>query len=307
MWVQVLGSGAGGGFPQWNCNCPNCKGYRSGRITARRRTQSSVAVSVDRSRWYLLNASPDIREQIESCSYLHPREGLRTSPIEAVILTNADIDHTVGLLTLRESQPLRIYSTARVKEFTLGDNTMFRALMASTGACVWEEIALFESWPLAGVSGDGTGLTAEARPLPGKAPLYIEQAASTAPGDTIALRIRDDRRGSVLVYMPGVKEVDAAIEEIIQGATCLLFDGTCWTDDELVRLGISRKTARDMAHIPISGESGSLARLADVGVGRKVYIHINNTNPILDEESDERRGVEGAGWEVAFDGMGFEV
>jgi len=307
VWVRVLGSGAGGGFPQWNCNCPNCAGYRAGRIVAQRRTQSSVALSVDRVGWYVLNASPDIREQLESSPYFQPREGLRDTPIEAIILTNADIDHTVGLLSLRESQPFRIYSTSRVKEFTLGSNAMFRALMVSTSPCVWEEIKLFDSWPLVGVSGNGACLGVQAFPIPSKVPLYFERTASPAPGDAISLRILDEHRGTVLVYMPGVREVDTMTEEMIQGATCLLFDGTFWTDDELVRLGISQKTARDMAHIPISGDGGSLARLAEARVGRKIYIHINNTNPILDGQSDERRQVEASGWEIAFDGMEFEV
>jgi pyrroloquinoline quinone biosynthesis protein B len=307
VWVRVLGSGAGGGFPQWNCKCPNCAGYRAGRVNAQRRTQSSVALSVNRVQWYVLNASPDIREQIENSPSFYPREGVRDTAIKAVVLTNADIDHTVGLLSLRESQPLRIYSTSRVKEFTLGSNAMFRALMVSTSPCAWEEIKLLESWPLVGVSGDGTGLSVEAFPLPSKVPLYFEGAASPAPGDTIALRILDEHQGSVLVYMPGVREVDAAMGEMIQGATCLLFDGTFWTDDELVGLGISHKTARDMAHMPISGDGGSLMRLAEARVVRKIYIHINNTNPILDEQSDERRQVEASGWEIAFDGMEFEV
>ncbi|MCI0422693.1 MAG: MBL fold metallo-hydrolase, partial [Acidobacteria bacterium] len=213
----------------------------------------------------------------------------------------------VGLLSLRESQPLRIYSTSRVKEFTLGSNAMFRVLMVSSTPCMWEEIKLLESWRFVGVSGSAAGLRMQAFPLPSKVPLYFEQAASPEPGDTIALRIIDEHRGGVLFYMPGVREVDAAIEEMIQGASCLLFDGTFWTDDELVHLGISKKTARDMAHIPISGEDGSLARLAKARVGRKIYIHINNTNPILDEQSDERRRVEASGWEIAFDGMEFEV
>ncbi len=307
MWVRVLGSGAGGGFPQWNCNCPNCAGYRAGRIIAHRRTQSSVAVSADRLSWYFLNASPDIREQIESGTSFQPREGIRHTPVEGVILTNADIDHTAGLLSLRESQPLRIYSTARVKEFTLGSNAMFRALMMSSSPCVWDEIKLLESWPLLGASGIRAGLRVQAFPLPSKVPLYFEGEAVSAPGDAIGLWILDERRGSTLVYMPGVKEVDAAMEEMVQGTGCLLFDGTFWTDDELVRLGILPKTARDMAHMPISGEDGSLARLAEARIGRKIYIHINNTNPILDEESAERRQVEVSGWEIAFDGMEFEV
>jgi pyrroloquinoline quinone biosynthesis protein B len=266
-----------------------------------------VALSVDRVRWCLLNASPDIREQIEPCPDLHPRQGLRHTPIETVILTNGDIDHTVGLLSMRESQPLRIYSTSRVKEFTLGANSMFGALMMSSAPCVWEEITLWQSWSLRGITGHEMGLRVEAFPVPSKVPLYAESVAATTQGDTIGVRLFDQQRGSRLVYIPGAREVDAVIEEMIQGATCLLFDGTCWTDDEMVRLGVSHKTTRSMGHIPISGDEGSLARLAPARVGGKIYIHINNTNPILDEQSEERRQVEAAGWEIAFDGMEFEI
>jgi pyrroloquinoline quinone biosynthesis protein B len=303
----VLGSAAGGGFPQWNCNCPNCAGYRAGRIVAQRRTQSSIAVTVDRVRWYIFNASPDLREQLEQCPSLHPRQGLRHTPVEAVVLTNGDIDHTVGLLSMRESQPLRIYSTSRVKEFTLGSNSMFGALMQSATPCVWEEINLFQSWSLRGINGESSGLRVEAFPVLSKVPLYAESSASTAQGDTIGLRILDEQRGSVLVYIPGAREVDRVVEEMVHGAACLLFDGTCWTDEEMVHLGISHKTASYMGHLPISGDGGSLARLAQARVGRKMYIHINNTNPILDEQSDERRQVEAAGWDISFDGMEFEV
>jgi pyrroloquinoline quinone biosynthesis protein B len=306
MHVRVLGSGAGGGFPQWNCACPNCRGLRTGSIRARPRTQASIAISAAGERFVLINASPDIRQQIEAAPRLAPRIAPRSTPIEAVLFTNADIDHIAGLLTLRESQPLSLYATDRVQSAVVEDNAMLRAIALMPGQSTWHEIAL-DRPPAEIVSSGGapTGLALEAFAVPGKPPAY--RGVAPDPKDTIALRISEPRSGRALVYAPGVKSLDRALLERLGGGDVLFFDGTCYTDDELSRLGIAQKMSLAMGHMPISGAAGSLEALRPLAGVRRIYTHINNTNPILDEDSPERRAVESSGIEIAFDGMELEL
>ncbi len=306
MRVHVLGSAAGGGFPQWNCNCRNCSGLRRGSIRATARAQSSIAVSADGERWYVANASPDIRQQIESFAQLHPRRGWRDTPIEAIILTNADVDHVAGLLSLRESQPLLIYATETVRGWVIGSNAIFCVLNVAPKQSRGEKIQMNETRPLIGLDGKASGILFEAFAVPGKPPTYL--GLQFGPDEaTIGLRFIDEGSERSVAYVPGIKQIDSRLEQIIRSCDCILFDGTCWSDDELIAQGAGTKTALAMGHLPIGGPTGSLNNMEKVVSQRRVYIHINNTNPILDEDSSQRREVEAAGWEIAYDGMDFEV
>ncbi len=311
MRVHVLGSAAGGGFPQWNCNCRNCSGLRRGTIRATARTQSSIAVSADGERWYIANAGPDIRQQIERFAGLHPRRGARDTPIEAIVLTNADVDHVAGLLSLRESQPVLIYATETVRGWVCGSNAIFRVLTVAPKQSRWEKIELnytefAEPRPLIGLDGKASGILFEAFAVPGKPPTYLGLQAGPDEA-TIGLRFIDERSGRSVAYVPGIKQIGSRLEQIIRSCDCILFDGTCWSDDELIAQGAGAKTALAMGHLPIGGPNGSLKNMARFAEQRRIYIHINNTNPILDEDSEQRREVEAAGWEIAFDGMDFDV
>lgn len=297
VWVRVLGAAAGGGFPQWNCGCPQCRAVRIGSRPCRSRTQSSVAVSADYRRWFLLNASPDIRAQIGSFPALCPR-GVRDSPVRTVLLTDAELDHTLGLLLLREAGDLEIHATAAVHEVLSRGTALLQTLGAYTRV-EWRTVATGTEVPLA------DGLSYRAFPVP------TNKRARFGTGEVeesvVGYRITDGRTGRSLVYLPGAQELTASTRAQLEGCTCLLFDGTCWRDDELIRLGIASKTSRDMGHLPISGAAGSLKQLAPLPIGRKIYIHINNTNPILLEDSPERRVVEEHGLEVAVDGLELEI
>lgn len=306
MKMHVLGSGAGGGFPQWNCNCRNCRGVRDGTVRARARTQSSIAVSGDGERWFIVNASPDIRRQIESFPALHPRSGPRDTPIDGIVLTNADIDHVVGLLSLREFQPLRIFATETVRGWIVGGNAVFRTLFVVAGQCKWERLECGGRTPLIGVSGKPSGITAEVTAVAGKPPAYLGLA--TGPDEaTIGIRLIDEGTGRSLGYVPGIRHIGAECMRMLERCDTILFDGTFWSDDELPSQGVGRATAFAMGHLPMSGREGSLSALATLANRRRIYIHINNTNPVLDEDSDARREVERAGWEIAWDGMDLEV
>ena len=307
MRVRVLGSGAGGGFPQWNCNCDNCRGFRSGSLRAKARTQSSIALSADGARWYLINASPDIRQQINAFDGLFPDRTPRGTPIQAILLTNADIDHIAGLLSLRESQPLCLYSTQQVREWVLESNAVFRALCLSPTQCTWKTVSTSGQHELIGVDGKDSGLRYQAFAVPSKPPAYLMGLVSQWSEETVGYKIIDGYSGRSLAYVPGIKQLDAAVAAMLGSCDCFFFDGTCWFDDELVAQGIAQRTALSMGHLPISGPDGSLAQLAGLRSVRRIYLHINNTNPLLIEDSPERRAVEEAGWEVAFDGMDFEV
>ena len=302
MLIRVLGSAAGGGFPQWNCGCPNCVGVRRGTIRALPRTQESVAVSADGESWFLLNASPEIRQQIEGFDKLHPR-ALRDTPIQGIVLTNGDLDHLLGLLSLRESQPLALYATSRVKTGFSEGNVIYRTLTRFPGHTTWHTLPLDgEAQPLNLLNGVASGLTLRAFCAPGKAALHLDQS-KPEPGDNIGLLIRDTRSNKVLAYIPAAGASSAAVLSAVSSADAVFFDGTFWSSDELIALGASQSRAEDMAHWPIGGAQGSLRFLAEFERARRVLIHINNSNPVLREDSAERAAVHAAGVEVAFDGM----
>jgi len=302
MLIRVLGSAAGGGFPQWNCGCPNCRGVRAGQVRARARTQECVAVSADGERWFLLNCSPEIRQQIEDCPPLHPR-GSRHSPIAAILLTNGDLDHCLGLLSLRESHRLAIYATHAVRRGFTEGNVLYRTLERFSGQILWRPLVLGREDELADVESHPSGLLVEAVAVPGKLPIHLEEVATPDPADSVGFRIRERATGRVLAYLSGVGAVTDGVRRALEGADCVFFDGTFWSSDELVTLGLGTKRAEDMAHVPVGGPEGSLARLAGLAVPRRIFIHLNNTNPMLREDSPERARVEAAGWEVATDGQ----
>ena len=297
MWVRVLGAAAGGGYPQWNCGCPWCQAVRDGSRPCRPRTQSSVAVSADYRRWFLFNASPDVRAQIESFPALHPKS-IRDSPLQAVLLTDGELDHTLGLLLLREADGIEVHATPAVRETLLKGTSLLQTLSAYTDV-EWRPVTTEKEVPLAG------GLSYLAFDVPTSKQARF--GTGEGGGSVVGYRITDGRTGRSLVYVPGAQELTASVLARMEGCSCLLFDGTCWQDDELIRLGIAKKTSRDMGHLPVGGADGSLERLAPLPIGRKIYIHINNTNPILIEDSSERRIVEERGLEVAADGLELEI
>jgi pyrroloquinoline quinone biosynthesis protein B len=299
--VRVLGSAAGGGFPQWNCGCDNCRGVRAGSLAAVPRTQESVAVSRDGERWFLINASPEIRQQLESVPDLHPRAP-RDWPVAALLLTNADLDHCLGLLSLRESHPLVIYATERVRRGFTEGNVLYRTLQRFPDQVSWRTLKPGREEELSGRDGRPSGLRVEAVAVPGKPPVHLEGLMAPDPEDNVGLRIREEGSGRVLAYFSGVATVPDALMPALAG-DCLFFDGTFWAEDELPRLGLGDKRAHQMAHLPVGGADGSLARLAGVAARRRIYIHINNTNPLLRDDSPERATVTAAGWEVAHDGL----
>lgn len=302
MRIRVLGAAAGGGFPQWNCGCPNCRGLRAGHIRATPRTQESVAVSADGERWVLLNASPEIRQQLESFSALRPRAP-RHWPVDAIVLTNGDLDHTLGLLSLRESHPLAVYATERVRRGFTEGNVLYRTLERFPDQVRWRVLQPGREVALAGVDGQGSGLLVEAVAVPGKLPIHLESLGAGDPADNIGLKIREVATGRRLAYFPAAGGLTAEVREALADADCVFFDGTFWSSDELPALGLGTKRAEDMAHLPVGGSAGSLAALRGLPAPRRIYIHINNTNPLLRDDSMERKEAEAAGWEIATDGM----
>lgn len=308
MKIIVLGSAAGGGFPQWNCNCPVCRRARAGEPGILPRTQSSVAICADGANWFLLNASPDIRQQLAQTPALQPASGLRHSPIAGVVLTNADVDHVAGLLSLREGQPLTLYATPRVHR-VLAANPIFGVLNPQVVAR--RPLVLDAETELALPDGTAAGLSVTAIAVPGKVALWLEDASREDFGsvaeDSIGLRIIDAATGGTFWYLPGCANMPCDLAARLDGADLLLFDGTTWTDDEMPRTGVGSKTGRRMGHMSMTGEGGSIAALAELAVGRRVFIHINNTNPVLLPDSTERTKAAAAGWEIAWDGMEFEL
>ena len=305
MRVLVLGSAAGGGFPQWNCNGPLSKRARSGDPMAKPRTQSSIAVSADGERWVLFNASPDLRQQFTANPQMHPRNGLRDTPVACVVLTNADVDHVAGLLTMRESQPYVVCASRRVLE-ALDANPIFTVV--NPKFVERRDLKLGETQPLVGPDGTPTGLAVEPFAVPGKVALYLENPEAgadfgTAEGDTIGLHISEPASGTGFYYIPGCATIDAPLAARLKGAPLVLFDGTLFTNDEMIDAGLGVKTGQRMGHMNVSGPDGSMTAFEALNVKRRVYIHINNTNPILIDDSPERRQVEAAGWEVSYDGM----
>jgi pyrroloquinoline quinone biosynthesis protein B len=289
----VLGSAAGGGFPQWNCRCAVCRLAWAGDARVRARTQASIAVSADGVRWILLNASPDLRSQLAATPALQPQGAVRGSPIEAVVLTGAEVDQIAGLLHLRERQPFAVYGVAS----TLGiidENPIFRVLAPD----VVERRAVAPEQPFTIV-----GVTLTLFVVPGKVPLYLERGdPQTMDESGTNVGVELEAEGRRLVFVPGSSTVTPTLKQRLARADVILIDGTLFTDDEMIRNGSGSKTGRRMGHMPIDGDDGSLAALADLSA-RRIYIHINNTNPILIDGSPERRRVEAAGFEVAEDGM----
>jgi len=279
---------------------------RRGTIRARARTQESVAVSADGDSWFLLNASPEIRQQIESFDKLHPR-AQRDTPIQGIVLTNGDLDHTLGLLSLRESQPLALYSTKRVHRGFSHGNVLYRTLERFDGQVTLRELEPgAAAQPLRLLNGTPSGLDIRAFAAPGKPALHLDQSEHD-PADNIGLVIRDERTGKRLAYIPAVGASSPQVTAAAAEADLVFLDGTFWSSDELIALGASKRRAEDMAHWPVGGAEGSLNFLAGLAAARRVLIHINNTNPMLVEDSAERALVEAAGVEVAFDGMELEL
>ncbi|WP_413206598.1 pyrroloquinoline quinone biosynthesis protein PqqB [Rhodospirillum sp. A1_3_36] len=294
MRAVVLGSGAGGGFPQWNCGCDNCQKARAGVEGFEPRTQSSLSVSVDGRRWAILNASPDIREQINRNPALHPT-GLRDSPLSSVLVTNGDIDHLAGLLTLREQQAFTLFVTPVIAEI-IATNAVFRVLNPEKVTIV--QVSLEQPFDLL------PGLQARLFAVPGKVPLWAEsgEVVTDMEGEqTVGVELWGG--ASRAFYIPGCAKMTGKLAARLRGAPLVFFDGTAWADDEMARTGVGEKTSARMGHMTMGGEDGSIAAFRDLDVARRIYLHINNTNPVLDPASPERREAERAGWEIGRDGQ----
>ena len=307
MLIKILGSAAGGGFPQWNCNCRNCRSLRDGTFKGKPRTQTQVAICQDNRAWFLLNASPDLRTQIEATPVLHPRNHGRNSPIGGVLLTSGDIDQVTGLLSLRELQPFPIYCTPSIRRILQEDNSMFAMLNRVPGQVSWTDISCDGSFCLQ--VERGVGIDCRVFSLGSRFPAYV------SPDRSLALKQEDALLGVIasssadrhMAYMPAVPDVDDSLLKQLEETDLLLFDGTFWSDDELIRVQGSGSTAGEMGHIPVSGAEGSLRKLAGLQRPRKVFVHINNTNPMLDESGPEYAQVRAAGWEVAEDGWSLDL
>lgn len=306
MYIKVIGSAAGGGLPQWNCRYEFSRRARDGDVNSR--TQASIAVSANATDWVIVNASPDLRQQVLTNPELWPRDGeaLRTTPISCVVLTGAEVDQIAGLLTLRERQAFSLYATRQTLDI-LASNPIFNVLAPDVvkRSC----LALDTPVELLGPDGTASGIVCEAFSVVGKCPLFQETSSASADdaeeGTTIGLRL--SKAETAIHYVPGCAEVDQRLLDNIRGTNCLLFDGTVFTDDELLVAGVGSKTGRRMGHQPISGHDGSMTALQSAKASRRIFTHINNTNPILDSQSSARRLVAEAGWEVAWDGMEIEL
>jgi len=299
--IRVLGAAAGGGFPQWNCACANCQLARAGSPRVTPRTEDSLAVSHDGSSWFIFNASPSIHAQIAAFPGLHPQNG-RVSPIAGIVLTNGDLDHCLGLFSLRESTPLVVYATDAVFRSLVDRNAVARTLQRFEGQLTHRRLDLGVETVLTLRSGEPSGLSITARPAQGKLPIHLDGALAASPEDNVGLWVRESGNPHVAAYVTAAASL-VGLRPLLDEASLLFFDGSFWRDDELIALGLGKSRARDMAHLPIGGENGSLAALSNLRTTRKVYMHINNTNPILDSESPERKAVVDAGWTVATDGM----
>ena len=305
MQIRLLGTAAGGGVPQWNCNCPVCREARAEDRRVEPRTQSSVAVSADGRSWFLLNASPDLRAQIETFLPLQPPSGVtRGSPIQAVLLTNADLDHSLGLLLLREGQKIPVHASAAVRESLTVGISLSQAIAAFCGI-EWIEPP-FEDQPLRNMDGSESGLAYQAVSLSGRAPRFALPTARQT-NHVVGYRIVDRKTGGGLLFLPDVTSLDPGLASRLADCDVLLFDGTFWAEDEMASCGAGSLRASSMGHIPISGAGGSLQVLGRLDVKHKVYVHINNTNPILMEGSPEQAAVLAAGCAVGRDGMEFAI
>lgn len=302
MHVVLLGTAAGGGFPQWNCWCPTCRAARLTPLRAARRSQSSAAVSVDGERWFLLNASPDVRDQLDCLPGPIP-VGIRHSPVEGIAVTDAELDHTLGIVLLREARLLQVFATAAVRTILEQDSRILPMTQAFARVELTELIPE-RSVPLRYRAGETSGIRVQAFQVPAGPPRFARQDAD---GHTVGLMLEDANTGGRCAFVPGCGNLDADLLDRLAETDLVLFDGTFWTDDELISLGIGDRRAREMDHQPVSGQDGSLAQLSRLGRPRKVYTHINNTNPMLLEGSPERAAVEQAGAEVGADGMTFTI
>ena len=300
MKIHVLGSAAGGGFPQWNCNCPQCSAVRAGSPHHQARTQSSIAITSNDTDWLLINASPDVLQQIKSFPALQPARALRDTGIAAVLLMDAQIDHTTGLLMLREHrQKLPLWCHPLVREDLSTGNPLFKVLEHYCGID-WQSLPLQSGFHIPGLQG----LQFEALPLISNAPPYSPHRDKPQPGDNVGLTVRDEHSGKRLFYAPGLGQMEPHVWQAMQAADCVMVDGTLWTDDEMITLGASKKSSRAMGHMPQSGPDGMIAWLDQLPkTTRKILIHINNTNPILDESGPQRQTLSAHGIEVAMDGM----
>jgi pyrroloquinoline quinone biosynthesis protein B len=300
--IVVLGAAAGGGVPQWNCGCAVCQAARSGALQS---TQASIAISADGEHWFLINASPDLRQQLIASPQLHPKAGqLRHSPIVGVILTNSEVDAVAGLLSMREGSPFTIYAHPRVLAI-LKANSIFNVLSETNVRR--QPIAIDEAFEPALPDGSPSGIEIVPFAVPGKGAWYLEGKAHPAgddgAGDTLGLRIGDKASGKHLYFLAACAQVTSELKARLAGAALVFFDGTVWRDDELIAAGLGTKTGQAMGHISMAGENGAIAGLADLGIDRKIFLHINNSNPALLQDSAERKTAERAGWQIPADGM----
>lgn len=304
MRLRVLGSAAGGGFPQWNCNCGNCRGFRAGTLRAAPRLQSSLAVTGDGATWLLVNASPDVRSQLERFLPLAANAPARTSPVAAVMLTDSQLDHATGLLLLREGKArLPVYATEPVKEDLQTGFPALRILESYAGTA-------HRPLPLGGEGfrvEETPGFKVQAIPVEGKAPPYSRYRDREPRGSNVALAFVSEKTGKSAVYAPGLAALPDELAHYMHAADVLLLDGTLWRDDEMAHAGVGTKTGRMMGHLPLSGPGGLLEELEPYQDKRRVLVHINNTNPILDEASPEARELKARGIEVGYDGWEIDL
>jgi len=303
MKIRVLGSGAGGGFPQWNCNCDNCRRLRHNEINAKARTQSSIAVSTDNTNWLLINASPDIRAQLETFPAIQPKKGIRDTGIKAIMLMDSQIDHTTGLLILREGEPLDIYCSEMVKQDLTTGFPLFN-MLADYCTVNHHPIPVDGSgFEIAGIDD----LRFYTHALKSKAPPYSPHRHDPHDGDNVGVIIEQISTGKKVYYSPGLGAFEPHVMRAMEAADCLLVDGTFWTDDEMICQKAGIKRAQDMGHLAQSGPGGMIETLNTIDNTRKILIHINNTNPILDEDSEQRQILDQAGIEVSYDGLEIEL
>jgi pyrroloquinoline quinone biosynthesis protein B len=301
--VVVLGAAAGGGVPQWNCGCTVCRKARN-EDPELRSTQASVAISADGDHWFLINASPDLRQQLIATSPLHPKAGtLRHSPISGVILTNGEVDAVAGLLSMREGSPFTIYAHERVLAI-LRSNSIFNVLNEKNVRR--QPIEVDKAFEPTLPDGSLSGIEILPFAVTGKSAWYLEGKAHPAgddgDGDTLGLRIADRASGKYLYFLAACAGVTNDLRSRLAGAAAVFFDGTVWRDDELIAAGLGNKTGQGMGHIAMSGDTGAIAALADIDIGRKMFLHINNSNPVLLRDSAERKAAEHAGWQIPTDG-----
>ena len=309
MRVRVLGSAAGGGFPQWNCACPNCSRLRAGDLRLKARTQAQVMVCLDARECYLFNASPDLRNQILSTPHLNPSHSPRHTPIAGIILTSADVDSVAGLLSLREFQPLHIYATQAVRRIVLEENRMFRVLERANPPVCWHDVAVNDWFPLGTrASIDESSIRCQMVPLGTAFPDYVSNdLRHQLPSVEAVVGLLIAQGKKQMFYAPALPGLSNEWKKWALSSDVCLLDGTFWDNRELISTGVGSKTAREIGHLPLSGAGGLLQEFDSQKQGRKILIHINNTNPILDEDSREHREVRDAGWEIAYDGMEFDL